>query len=271
MLIPTRKTSDFVRDITDQCFSSRKDRINRGNFFQSVYESGSNDPTNPGLYNKVFALLDDEQSLLYSPVSMRFKITDPELPGVLSKQKGRAAATRIRNDFRRVDLDTMMSGAVEIAQVKGKSFIRLLVADKQFSPTLVAPESMGVLREDHGMLDRNMEAFSFRTTLTIWQARRLVESLGWSKEEESKTIDKLKTFQKLEKSDEERRGSAMQVTVGGMYPFQPNSNGPSSARGMADWLSQPRPSLSPDVEQVLLDIARRGSGTTRERTGPPSS
>lgn len=254
MLIPSKKTAEFVREITSQCFSSRKDRINRGNFFQGFYESGANDPTNPAFYNKIFALLDDEQSLLYSPVSLRFKITDPDLPGVLSRQKGRAASTRLRNDFRKVDLDTMVSGVVEMAQVKGKGFIRLMYAAEKFNPTLVAPESMGVLREDHPTLDRDMEAFSFKTTITMWQVRRLIRALGWSEEEQNRAIDKVKVYLKLEKSDEERRGSAMQVTVGGMYPFQPNSAGPSSARGMADWLTQPKPSLSPDVEQQLLEL-----------------
>ena len=255
MKIPTDKTGPFVREIINHCFSSRHDRINRGNFFQSFYEAGSNDPSNPALYNKTYALLDDEESLLFSPVSLRFQLSDPDVPNMLNKQKGRAAATRIRNAFRRVDLDTMISAAVQIAQVKGKSFIRLLWKNGGLSPTVVSPENLGVLREDHPTLDRDMEAFAYKTTITTWQARRLIWSFpNWSDKEKEDAYKKVLTYRKLEKSDDERRGSAMQVTVGGMYPFQPNSQGPSSARGLADWLTQPKPSLAPDVEQELLEI-----------------
>ena len=254
MRIPKSNLIGFVREITNQCFTSRHDRINRGGFFQSYYDAGSNDPSNPALFNKTYASMDDLESLLYSPVSLRFKISDPDLPGVLSQQKGRVAAARLRNAARRSDTDTMISMAVQKALIKGKSFIKQLIKDKEFSPTLVQPEDMGVLRENYGNLDQNMEAFSHRTMVSIWQFDRQLRSLGWSEKDQNETYEKAKNFQKLSTGDEASKSASMQVTVGGMYPFQPSNNGPAQARGIADWLSQPKPSLSPEVEQYLLPM-----------------
>ena len=256
MLIPSGDLDEFVRDITDQCFASRIDRINRGAFFQNYFESGTEDMTNPALFNKLYASLDDIESLLYSPVALRFKLTDPEVPNVLNRQKHRIAAAKIRGACRRGELDSMISAAVRVSLVKGKGFIKLAARGKEHSlhGTLVQPEDMGVLRENHTTLDQDMEAFSQRSMITIWQFDRLLKSLGWSEKAERDTRERAKNFQFISTGDETNKSSAMQITVGGMYPFQPGSAAPSQARGLADWLSQPKPNLSPEIQQTLLPL-----------------
>lgn len=254
MRIPSSGLVGFVSEITKQCFESRATRINRGNFFKTFYDCGSDDPSDPALLNKIFASLDELESLLYSPIAMRFKISDPEIPGVLSVQKGRVAAARLRNDARSSDTDTMISMAVQEALIKGKSLIKQLIKKKEFSPTLISPEDFGVLRENHTCLDEDMEAFSHRTMMSIWQVDRLIRSLGWSRSEESETLKKLQNFQKQSTGDDANKASSMQITVGGLYPFQPGSSGPSQARGIADWLSQPKPTMSAQIEQMLLPV-----------------
>jgi hypothetical protein len=147
----------------------------------------------------------------------------------------------------------MISQAVNTALVKGKGFIKVLAKGKELEGTLIEPEDIGVLRENYTVLDRNMEAFSHRTMMTIWEVQRLVRSLGWSAKEENHTIDELKNYQKQTTGDD-NKAPTMQVTVGGMYPFQPSNSGPSPARGIADWLSAPKPNVSPEVEQILLPL-----------------
>ena len=180
MLIPKRDLSQFVREITDQCFSSRSNRVNQNAFFQTYFESGSDDPTNPAMFNKIYASCDDLESLLYSPISLRFTMSDSDNPNMLNKMKHRVASARIRNACRRAEIDTMISQAVSTAIVKGKGLIKILVKgeEKELNSTLIEPEDFGVLRENYTMLDKDMEAFSHRTMITIWQFERILNSLG---------------------------------------------------------------------------------------------
>lgn len=177
MIIPRSFLPDFVREITDQCFSSRQDRINRAAFFQSYYEGGSENPTNPALFNKSYASLDDIELLLYSPIALRFKLSDPKIPNVLNQQKHRAVSTQLRDDCRRAELDSMISAALRVGLVKGKGFIKTSVRgkDKHLHGTLIQPEDMGVFRENYTTLDQDMEAFSQRSMITIWQFNRILE------------------------------------------------------------------------------------------------
>jgi hypothetical protein len=256
MLIPGRDLGSFVRNITDQCFASRRDRIERNNFFQTYYESGSQDASIPALFNKSYASLDNTESLLYSPVALRFKLSDPEVPNVLNQRKHRIAAAKIRGDCRRAELDSMFSAAVRVALIKGKGFIKVGVRGKEHTlhGTLIQPEDMGVLRENHVSLDPDMEAFSQRQMITIWQFQRLLKSLNWNDKAERETIDRIRGHQQTSTGDEKGKASAMQITTGGMYPFQPAGSGAPQARGVADWLSGPRPNLSPEIEQSLLPL-----------------
>ena len=266
MIIPGSDLAAFVRDITDQCFSSRLDRINRATFFENYFQSGSEDATNPALFNKSYAAIDTTESLLYSPVALRFKLSDPEVPNVLNRQKHRVAAAKIRDACRRADLDSMISAAVGVALVKGKGFIKLAMRGKEHNlhGTLIQPEDLGVLRENHTSLDQDMEAFSQRTMVTVWQFDRILRSLGWSEKAERETRERVKSYQTLSTGDEKAKASAMQVTVGAMYPFQPGSQGPSQSRGIADWLSQPKPSMAPSVEQTLIPLDETWMWNDRE-------
>jgi hypothetical protein len=254
MLIPNRNLSDFVRETTNQCFSSRQNRLNQNMFFQTYFESGSDDTTKPAMFNKTFASCDDLESLLYSPVSLRFALSDPDNPNLLNKMKGRVASARIRNKCRRADIDTMISQAVNTAMVKGKGFIKTLVKGKDatLNATLVEPEDMGVLRENYTVLDQDMEAFSHRTMITIWQFERILKSLHWDAKDEAKARERARNYQRPDTGDELKKSTKMTITTGGMYPFQPAGGGPAQNRGIADWLSAPKPSLAPEVEQILL-------------------
>lgn len=255
MLIPRSGLAEFVRDITDQCFESRTDRINRGAFFQTYFESGSDKADNPALYNKTYASVDDIESLLYSPTGLRLKIADWEVPNILNRQKGRVAGASIRNAMRRAELDSMLSAAVRVALVKGKGFVKLGIrgAERTLHGTLVQPEDMGVLRENHITLDQDMEAFSQRSMITIWQFQRLLKSLGWGERAERETTEQVKGYQFSSNGDESKKASAMQVVTGGMYPFQPDGSSTTS-RGLVNWLGAPRPNLSPAIAQTLLPL-----------------
>lgn len=251
MLIPRRKLEIFVRDIANQCFSSRQNRANRGTFFQNYFQSGSADQSNAAMFNKTFTSMDDLESLLYSPVSLRFHIGDPDNPNLLNEAKGRAASSKLRAYARRSDTDTMISAAVRVGLVKGKGFIKQLWKGSDFAPQLIQPESLGVMNESWTCLDENMEAFAHTMMITPHQFLRLIQNHR----------DRDDLFKKAKRYTRESAGglpdtqnAAMQVVVGGLYPFQPAGIAPNGMRGVVDWMSQPRAELAAEIQQSMLEL-----------------
>lgn len=254
MRIPrSKKLPGFVREITKQCFQSRADRINRGLFFDNYFASGSADPSNPALFNKIYESLDDLESLLYSPTSLRFRISDPEIPSVLNIAKGRAAAMRLRNLARTSNTDTMISDAVRMSSIKGKSFIKQGWRRDEFTPYLIQPEDLGVMRENVTRLDEEMEAFAHKLLITPYQFERLIAQHNPKQRKE--LMEKANNYMREGTGEDAKKKSAMSITVGGIYPFQANNGGnANTSRGLVDWLSQPKPNVSPEVEGALLEL-----------------
>ena len=251
MRIPSKDLIGFVRGVTNQCLSSRENRANRGQLFQSYYDAGSSDPSNPSMYNKTFASIDDLESLLYSPVSLRFHIGDPDIPNVVNIAKGRAAAARVRQHCRQCDVDSMISQAVNSGLVKGIGIIKTLYKKGQFQPTLIAPEEFGVMRENYTKLDSDMEAFAHTMQITQHQFLRLIAG----RPDEAELAKKAKKYVKEATGGiTDTRGSAMNIVVGGLFPLQAAGGGISQTRGIVDWMSSPKPQLSPEVEHSLLDL-----------------
>lgn len=251
MRIPRKNLQEFVRGVTNQCLSSRENRTNRGQLFESYYSAGSSDPSNPAMFNKVFESIDDLESLLYSPVSLRFHIGDADIPNVVNIAKNRAAAARVRQHCRQSDADSMISQAVCSGLVKGLGIIKTLYKRGEFKPSLVMPERFGVYRENHTKLDPDMEAFAETMTITQHQFLRLIA--GRPDEEELKKKAK-KYVKDATGGLTDTRGSAMNIVVGGLHPLQAAGGGVSQTRGIVDWMSQPKPELSPEVEHSLLEL-----------------
>ncbi len=251
MRIPNRRTRQFVREIADQCNSSRVARTNRGTLYQSYYDSGSSDPSAPAMFNKTFASIDDLESLLYSPVSLRFHIGDPDLPNVVNEAKGKAAAAKIRQQLRQCDGDSLISQAVNSSLIKGIGLIKHAYKGDAFAPHLVMPENFGVLRENHTKLDQDMEAFNHSMLITPHQLYRLIAG----RPDEDEIRKKMKNYIRETKGGvSDTRASAMNIVVGGLYPLQQAGNGVAQARGIVDWMSAPKPDIAPDVEATFLEM-----------------
>ena len=254
MRIPTRNKSllRFCREVIDECLISQTERINRGAMFTGYALTGSENPSDAAMFNKTYAYLDDLESLLYSPVSLRFNINDPDLPNVISEAKGRSAAAKLRQFARRSDTDTMISEAVWWSLVKGKTMIKLLWKGESYWPELVQPESFGVFKENYDRLDENMEAFVHSQLITPYQFRRMV----FDRRDREELVRKSKKYLRSARGPlAEASGAQKQVIVGGLYPFQPaGSNTPSKTRGIVDWMGGPNPILSPQVEAQLLQL-----------------
>ena len=252
MHIPSRDLESFARNLANICMSSRPSRQNRGTFFESYATSGSADASAPAMFNKTYAALDDLESLLFSPVSLRFAITDPDLPNIVNESKHRVAAARIRKYCRQTDSDSLISQAVGIALRKGLGITKTGVVNKEFSCQLVQPENFGVLHENHCKLDADMEAFTHRMLITPAQFRNLIKG----RPDEADLKERAKShMQGVSGGMKEASGSAMNIVTGGLYPFQAGGSGiPNQSRGIVDWMSQPKANIDPTVESSMLEM-----------------
>ncbi len=250
MRIPKKNTGKFVREIVQQCMSSRSSRTNRGHVFDSYYSHGSSDPANPAMYNKIFSSLDDLESLLYSPVSMRFHIGDPDLPNVVNEAKGRAVSARLRQRFRQSNTDSLISQALNCGLVKGMGIVKLTWGDDGFRPVLVQPEDFGVLRENHNRLDPDMEGFNHSMLITPHQFRRLVAERPDAEELQKKA----KRYMRDTRGERMDARGSMPITSGTMFPLQMSGQGLNQARGVVDWMATPTPDVSPEVEATMLEM-----------------
>lgn len=251
MLIPNKKIDVFVRDIIGQCFESRSDRRNRGAFYENWYACGAENVQDSAIFNKIYSSLDDLESLLFSPVSLRFHISDSEVPNLVNQAKHRAASARIRHHSRASDTDSMVSAAVRKSLVKGLGIVKQQWKREGFAPELVAPENFGVWRENYTKLDEDMEAFAHSMFITPQQFSRMIYNHPDREELERKArLSMRKTTQ--DEIDPQNRG--MQVVVGGLYPFNGPDATPTGARGIVDWMSQPRPQVAPQVMQSLMEL-----------------
>lgn len=252
MRIPRQGLEKFVREVTDQCLVSQTDRINRGAMYKNYALFGSENPESAAIFNKTFAYLDDLESLLYSPVSLRFHIGDPDLPNIANEAKGRAAAAKLRGLARKSDTDTCISANVFWSLVKGKTFLKQTWKRGGFSPELVQPESMGVLRENHGKLDEDMEAFTHSMLITPYQFERMI----WNHPDRELLRKRAKRYTNTRRGGPSPAdGASKQVIVGGLYPFQASGSAtPNNTRGIVDWMGGPSPILSTNVLQSLLQL-----------------
>ena len=252
MRIPSTDRKKFVREIANECLISQQDRIQRGAFFKNYAQLGAEDNSRTAMYNKTFAYLDDLESLLYSPISLRFHIGDPDLPNVLQEAKGRAAATKLRNLARQSETDTMISAGVYWSLVKGKSFIKQNWKRGKFAPKLVQPEAIGVLYENHGALDEDMEAFVHTELITPYQFNRMI----WDRPDRKELMKFAQNYVRSGGAQLGETQAEKQVVIGGLYPFQPSGGGSNSntTRGLVDWMSGPTPQLSASTFASLMRL-----------------
>lgn len=234
---------------------SQQARVQRYIAYKNIFLMGSENPDTAALYNKTFAYIDDLESLLYSPVSLRFHIGEYDTPNTLDTTKFRVASSHLHAEVRRSNFDQMISDAVQWSLVKGKAMIKLKWGANGLVPLIVQPELMGVLQENRNVIDSDMEAFVHVTYITPYQFNRLI----WDRGERERAIllKKAKKYMRPPKGDEPGEAQAMkQVIIGGLYPFQPAGANPSgnASRGLVEWMASPQPELSPNLVQNIMRL-----------------
>lgn len=251
MRVPKSKLERFVAELTTECLVSRQSRIQRYLAYKNLFLCGSENPDSAAIFNKTFAYIDDLESLLYSPVSLRFRIGEYDTPTVLEMAKFRVASSYLHSQIRQSSLDSLISEAVQWSLVKGKCMIKQLWGAGGLSPHLVQPEMMGVLQENRMKLDRDMEAFVHSTYITPYQFRRLI----WNHPNKADLERKAKRYMKPPKGDDPSDEQSMkQIIIGGLYPFQASGGSPNATRGIVEWMQGAQPELSPNLMQQIMRL-----------------
>lgn len=251
MKIPKRGLEKFVKELVDMCTVSQRDRIQIGLTYENFAYYGAEQPQDAATFNKTWTYLGDLTSLMYSPASLRFNISDPDVPSLINEAKGRAAASKLKRMYRESDTDTLLSLGVFQALVRGKTFVKQAFKRESLSPTLVMPEAMGVLNESHTKLDEDMEAFTHSFLMTPYQLARHV----WHNPDRETIIKKAPTYANEVRSDmSSADGAAMQVIVGGLYPYQPAGTGPTANKGIVNWLSGPTATMDPRISAKMIRV-----------------
>lgn len=249
MRIPSKGLAGFAKEISDQCFVSRNDRITRGSMFKNLYLTGDENG-NPAIYNMTFEFIDSLASELYSPSELRFGVDFHGSPTVVDRAMGHAASSELNRHIRQGHVDTSIEQAVTWSLVKGKTFIKLLWSDDGYEPYLIQPEYMGVLREDIEQLDRQ-EAFVQSTYYTPERFAELIANF----DDRDAIMRKVQKYVQPDKAGEgpDAGNKMKQVVLGGLYPYQGSSDAnPQRNRGIVDWLGGPQPNLDPQVLKSLI-------------------
>lgn len=252
MRVPTKHLERFVSELVSECLVSRQSRIQRYLAYKNMFLLGSEQPDSAAMFNKTFAYIDDLESLLYSPVSLRFHIGEYDTPTVLETAKFRLAASHLHAQVRQSNLDSLISEAVQWSLVKGKSFIKTLWGTSELNPQLIQPEMMGVLQENRPRLDKDMEAFVHSTYITPYQFRRLI----WGHPNREALEKKAKKYMRPSKGDDPSDEQSMkQIIIGGLYPYQAAGNAaPNATRGIVEWMQGPSPEISPNLVQQIMRL-----------------
>lgn len=251
MRIPSNiKIGTWARDVYNQCTASKVSRTDRGGVLRNIYLAGSKDGE-PVAYNEIFAFIDNLGSFLYSPVELRFIIDSYGSSNVLDRLKMQAASSEFHKYFRRSGTDTLIESAVTWGLVKGKTFIKNTWTSQGFKDFLIQPELMGVLEENLESLD-DQDAFCHTTYVTPDKLYRILRT-NPSRDDIMRRAVKY-SIEGRGDDDPERENTLRQIVVGGMQPYQTQSQGSTGARGQVYWLQPPISQFSPDVLTSLIPI-----------------
>jgi len=245
--IPSRSIAGWASDIVAQCSVSQNHRVQRGNYFNSLFLTGAYDGGG-STFNKTNIHVSNLAAYLYSPTELRFHIT-PTDPSQSDWRAMATGATQLLHQFMRSgDVDVAIDSTVIESCVKGKAFLQLLWTENGFEPYVVQPEVMGVLREDLPTLDQQ-EAFFLSTYMTLGQFRDLVE----------RHPDKHDLLRKVRRHVTPRESPIApqnlnvmkQIVLGGGFGNQPVRSANDSAsgqQGILDWITN----TSPQFDQTLI-------------------
>jgi hypothetical protein len=149
---------DFYNDLVQKCLVSREERRNDYAIMRSYYLFGCSPNEPPALFNKINPHLEQVASFLYSSETTRFSINLGATAPEGEAQKIPALTHGINDRWLDSNADIVFGTALTWSLAFNSTFVKLVNRNKQILPYMVDPGSVGVLREDMPVTDRQ-EAF----------------------------------------------------------------------------------------------------------------
>lgn len=253
--IPSRRTmsslAGFAADITQQCTASQRKRVDRGAFYNNLFQTGGLDGGS-STYNKTNIHVSNLAAFMFSPIELLFSIQPTDSSQADWRAMAGGAAQLLHRMIRLGEVDSQIDATVLQSAIRGKAFLQLLWTDRGFEAYTLQPELMGVLREDLSTLDEQ-EAFTFSTYMTPGQFANLVAAHP----DRDEILRKAKRYSMPSDPATSPQNLNMLKTVvmGGGWgsgPVKSPDDGTNTNRGMVDWLTNPVPEFDPELLTSLI-------------------
>lgn len=246
MRLPSKRIGYWANDIIEECSVSRPQRGADCAYWRNYYYNGCAEDEAPALYNRCFGHIDRLASYLFSPADVRFNIEFDSTIGKSYLERAQVAARYLSREFHRTGIDLEFCMATELALIKGSCILKTNWGHDGFDPTIIHPESFGVLREDYSSLDKQ-EAFVHSTFLTPDQMRRLLHDHP----KRDELLDKIKRMSKKKMKNEYDNSFLHEMVIGAIHPIVEQGT-TSNAQGSVNTSTTPSIQLHPDVREKLI-------------------
>ncbi|MDE2020554.1 MAG: hypothetical protein KGJ13_09485 [Patescibacteria group bacterium] len=164
MIIPgdPQKREEFYNDIMLKCLVSREDRKGDYDSWRSWFLFGNGPEDGPAQFNKIYSHIDQLTSFMYSAETTRFSILLGAAVDPSENARILPLMQALNDRWHDTDADLVFNTALSWSMPYASTFIKTVVVKQgntvEFKPYMVAPQYVGVLREDTPGLD-NQEAF----------------------------------------------------------------------------------------------------------------
>lgn len=246
--IPGRQADliPFVQELIKECYVSLERRRAAYAYFRSFYYTGTADGAG-SKHNKCFSHIDKLSSLLFSPSEVKFDITfDGDDVGKFAPM-GDAAARRLTKEYYRSKSGIIFGQGVDIALIQGTAFAKKVQTHHGPKSYVIAPQFMGVLREDLNDLD-DQDAFVNSFYVTPKALRRLLAN----RPDRDAIVDRCKVEATKPAQTEMDGDYFHEIVMGGLQPVTTGT--PSGRKGSVNPYTTPSAMMSPEVAAELIRI-----------------
>jgi hypothetical protein len=151
MRIPANpdKRQEFIQKVTEQCLSSREERVAQYKTLKNFYLNGHDGTAEPAsVVNKIFSYLDMVSSFMYSQDTTRFSVELGKSVSDLELGKVPALNEEVNDVWHASNTDILFGNALDWSFVYGSMFIKSIPKGEEIKPFIVEPHNIGVYRED---------------------------------------------------------------------------------------------------------------------------
>jgi hypothetical protein len=230
---------NFYRELIDQCFASRSERIGTYDRLKAYYLFGSDRDELP-IASKIYSALDTLRSYLFSAETTRFVVELGEGASLAELPKTIPIRNRLMDEWHDSGIDVDFSDALIWSLVYNSMFLYPTWRGGAVQTYVLEPHQVGVYREDKASIDRQ-ECFAVRYQTTTTQL--LTDLEGHPK------LDQImmRMFASASKNTGRELPNAVQRII--TSAVSPNVTGQ-----IPSWWANPQIAYDPKVEADMIEM-----------------